>query len=288
MDWDDLRYLIAVADFGSLTGAASELKVNRTTVLRRIDSFERNHGVRVFERLPHGYVLTPAGDEILAAARGFENTIAEIERKLAGQDLRAEGPVHVTTTDTLLASVLPRALSAFRDAHPGITLEVTVSNRLLDLTRRDADVALRPISEAPENLVGRRVCSVAFAVYKASGRQDSDRWIVPDSTLSESSVARWIRKNVPPARHAFRLDSLLAMREMCAVGAGLAALPCYLGDIDDRLVRAHAPIPEMSTALWVLTHPDLKGMARVRLFVNHAVAALSRQRALFEGQRPRL
>src|SRR5688572_22664476 len=106
IDWDDLRYVLAVADSGSLNRAASTLRVNRTTVLRRINAFERKHGVRLFERLPSGYTLTDAGNEILAAARGFESAIVSLERKLAGQDLRAEGLVRVTTTDTLLTSVL--------------------------------------------------------------------------------------------------------------------------------------------------------------------------------------
>ena len=114
INWDDLRYVLAVADSGSLNRAASTLRVNRTTVLRRINAFERKHGVRLFERMPSGYLLTDAGGELLAAARGFENAIVSIERKLAGQDLRAEGLVRVATTDTLLASVLQTPLAMLR------------------------------------------------------------------------------------------------------------------------------------------------------------------------------
>jgi DNA-binding transcriptional LysR family regulator len=292
--WDDLQYVLAVAAAGSLAAAADTLRVNRTTVLRRINSFERKHGVRIFERLPSGYVLTSAGDELLAAARGLENTIATLERKLAGQDHVPVGVVHLTTTDTLLTSVLAPALTAFHETHPGITLEVTTANTLLDLSRRDADVAIRPAMDPPDVLIGRRICAIAFAIYASpryAAAHDSSRaqpqWIGPDETLSNTSVGRWMRSEVPDAHYAFRMDSLRAMRDMCVAGAGLAALPCYLGDTDARLTRVRSPIKEMTTALWILTHPDLVRAARVRLVSDFLVAALGAERDLFEGRRPR-
>jgi DNA-binding transcriptional LysR family regulator len=290
IDWDDLRYVLAVADSGSLNRAAGTLRVNRTTVLRRINAFERKHGVRLFERLPTGYTLTDAGNEILAAARGFENAIVSLERKLAGQDMRAEGLVRVTTTDTLLASVLQVPLATFKQEHPGIALDVTTSNAFANLSKRDADVAIRPAIDPPEFLIGRRISSVAFAVYSADGRGDlaNERWIGPDDTLSGTSVARWMRSAMPSVRPGIRADSLVSMRELCAAGAGFAALPCYLGDSDVRLVRVRPPIAEMATALWVLTHPDLARTARVRLLMDHVSATLGRQRPLLEGQRPRM
>jgi DNA-binding transcriptional LysR family regulator len=302
IDWDDLRFVLAVADSGSLNRAASTLRVNRTTVLRRINAFERKHGVRLFERLATGYTLTDAGNEILAAARGFENAIVSIERKLAGQDLRAEGLVRVTTTDTLLASVLPAALATFKQEQPGIAIDVTTSNAFANLSKRDADVAIRPAVDPPEFLMGRRIGSVMFAVYAAAtlnGGSDrliaatalddtGERWVAPDDTLAGTSVARWMHTAMPSVRPDIRADSLVSMRELCAAGAGLAALPCYLGDSDARLIRARPPIPEMTTALWVLTHPDLARTARVRLFMDHVSAALGRQRPLLEGQRPRM
>lgn len=292
IEWDDLQYVLAVADAGTLVGAANALRVNRTTVLRRINAFERKHGVRLFERLQSGYRLTAGGEEILAAARGLEDTIVAVERRLAGQDSRAEGLVHVTTTDTLLGSVLGQALVSFREEHPRIVLDISVSNTLLNLSKRDADVAIRPVAEAPDTLIGRRICTVAFAIYvsaayAATRKLDSQfsehNWIAPDESLASTSVARWMSRHVPDAKRTVRVDSLLAIREMCAAGAGLAALPCYLADVDDRLVRAHQPIKEMSTALWVLTHPDLVRTARVRLFTDYIVRALGQQRAVFEG-----
>lgn len=293
MEWDDLQYVLAVADTGSLAGAASSLGVNRTTVLRRINAFERQNGVRVFDRLLTGYVLTSEGQELFSAARALEHTILTLERKLAGQDQRAEGTVHLTTTDTLLASVLPSHLGAFRDAHPGIVLDVSASNTLFDLSKRDADVAIRPVVNPPETLIGRRISSVAFAVYASSDYARANdmsaplhehAWIAPSAMLSGTSVARWMSDAVPEARRVVQLDSLLAMRDMCAAGAGLSALPCYLGDSDPRLVRVRDPIKEMTTALWVLTHPDLMQTARVRSFTQFMARALAKERPLLEGR----
>ena len=297
MQWDDLQYVLAVADAGTLAGAASALRVNRTTVLRRINSFERTHGVRLFERLPGGYQLTLAGSELLAAARGLEDTIVTLERKLAGQDSRAEGVVHLTTSDTLLGSVLAAPIRAFQEKNPGIVLEITTSNALLDLSRRDADVAIRPVADPPEDLIGRRICDIAFAIYAAVGFAEAHdtkvnltnhRWLAPDETLAGISIVRWMRSSLPATRPAVHVDSLLAMRELCASGGGLAALPCYLGDLDERLVRVRPPLREMTTALWVLSHPDLVRTARVRLFVDFMVTFLRGTRALFEGQRARI
>jgi len=143
MGWDDLRYVLAVARTGSLAGAARSLGVNHTTVLRRVDAFEKTLGLRLFERLPAGYILTAGGEELIAAARHIHGTVAMLERKLAGQDLRLSGVVRVTTTDTLMSSILPEILAEFRASHSRIQVETAVSNLMLNLTKRDADVAVR-------------------------------------------------------------------------------------------------------------------------------------------------
>jgi DNA-binding transcriptional LysR family regulator len=297
IEWDDLRYVLAVAESGSLAAAARALGVNHTTVLRRVTAFEERLGLRLFERLPTGYALTAGGEELVAAARQMAGTVTTLERKLAGQDLRLEGTLRVTTTDTLMVSVLAPHLAGFRAAHPGIALELAVSNAMFNLTRRDADVAIRPASDPPGQLVGRRVSGLAFAIYAspaylvAHGKvRDlaAHAWAAPDDTLGDSAVARWMA-TMPDARVAVRADSLVALRELAAAGIGLAALPCYLGDGDPRLVRARRdPVKAMETALWVLTHEDLRGTARVRAFTEFIAHAFATERDVFEGRRPRV
>ncbi len=294
-EWDDLRYILAVASAGSLAGAARSLGVNHTTVLRRVDAVEKRLGLRLFERLPAGYVLTAGGEELIAAARHIDDTVTALERKLAGQDLRLTGAVRITTTDTLMGSILPEILAAFRESYPGIGIEVAVSNLMLNLTKRDADVAIRPSKDPPETLIGRRIAKVAFAIYgnpqylaKQKAKDlAAHRWVGPDDSLAGISVARWMRSELPQSEVVLRADSLLAMCQAAQAGLGLAALPCYLGDTSPHLVCVHRPITAMETALWILTHEDLRHTARIRAFTEFAAAALGKRRPLLEGVRAR-
>jgi DNA-binding transcriptional LysR family regulator len=290
-EWDDLRYVLAVANAGSLAGAARSLGVNHTTVLRRVGAFEKRLGLRLFERLPTGYILTAGGEELIAAARHIDDTVTTLGRKLAGQDLRLSGTVRVTTTDTLMASVLPEILAEFRKSHPGIQIEIAISNLMSNLTKRDADVAIRPAKDPPEALIGRRIAKIAFAIYgsphylaKHKAKDLADyQWIGPDDSLAGTSVAQWMRSELPESEIALRTDSLLGLRQAAQAGLGLAALPCYLGDTAPDLVCVHPPIAEMETALWILTHEDLRHTARIRAFTEFAASAFSRRRPLLEG-----
>lgn len=293
LDWNDLRYVLAVANAGSLAGAARKLGVNHTTVLRRVSAFEKQLGLRLFERLPTGYVLTAGGEGLIAAARDIDDTVTTLERKLAGQDLRLSGTVRVTTTDTLMGSILPEILAEFRESYQGIQLEIAVSNVMFNLTKRDADVAIRPANDPPETLIGRRVAKIAFAIYgspqylaKHKAKHLADyRWVGPDDSLADTSVARWMRSELTASEITLRADSLLGLREAAQAGLGLVALPCYLGDTAPNLVRVHRPIAEMETALWILTHEDLRHTARIRAFTEFAAKAFSRRRPLLEGTR---
>jgi DNA-binding transcriptional LysR family regulator len=295
LDWDDLRYVLAVAAAGSLAGAARSLGVNHTTVLRRVGAFEKRLGLRLFERLPTGYALTAGGEELIVAARRIDETVTTLERRLAGQDLRLTGTVRVTTTDTLMGSILPEILAELRERHPGIQVEVAVSSLMFNLTKRDADVAIRPADDPPETLVGRRVARIAFAIYgsprylatRRAGDLAAHRWVAPDDSLAGTSVARWMRAALPESEIALRVDSLLGLRHAAQAGLGLAALPCYLGDSASDLVRVHPPIDAMHSALWILTHEDLRRTARVRAFTEFAADAFGRRRPLLEGAQAR-
>ena len=249
IEWDDLRYILAVANAGSLAGAARGLGVNHTTVLRRVGAFESRLGLRLFERMPTGYVLTAGGEELIAAARRIDDTVTNLERALAGQDLRLSGTIRVTATDTLMVSILPEILAEFRAAHRGIEIEVALSNVMLNLTKREADIAIRPAKDPPETLVGRRIAKIAFAIYGGSQylskRRKTDdlaahQWVGPDDSLADTSVARWMRSELPKSEVVLRTDSVLGMREAARAGLGLAALPCYLGDTSPGLCAALA------------------------------------------------
>ena len=286
LDLEDLRLLLALADAGSLAGAARAARVNHASAWRRLGGLEKRLGVRLFDRSRAGYQATAAGEEAIAAARRTLDGLAELERRLAGQDVRPAGPVRLTTTDTLLDLVVP-ALGALRRSHPGILVELVTDNAFFTLTRRDADIALRPAAAAPEGLVARRLATIATAVYARRGTPADDPfaldWVAPDESLAHLAAARWIAARVPQARIVLRASTLTALRAAVRAGIGATALPCFMGDGDAELVRLLEPQPAMDSALWLLTHPDLRRVARIRVVLDALAGHFAGKRRLLEG-----
>jgi len=293
LNWDDLRLVFAVAREGTLSGAARTLGITHSTVFRRLGAIERQLGVRLFERFRDGYVPTPAGETAAALAGRFADEVLSLERRIAGQDLQPSGTVRITTTDTINA-IMMRHLPALRSSHPDIRVEVAVANAMANLTRRDADIALRPTAEPPETLVGRRIAEIAHAIYgaqpylarRAGMPPAAHDWIGLDDTLAVTVIGRWTRDNVPEARIVCRVDALPALCDAARAGLGVAMLPCYVGDVTPGLQRVGRKTPsEPRSALWLLTHDDLKRTARIRAVMDFLAAAFASERALFEGKR---
>jgi DNA-binding transcriptional LysR family regulator len=293
MEWDDLRVVLAVFREGTLSGAARRLGVTHSTVFRRLGAIEEQIGARLFERFRDGYVPTPAGETAAEAAARLEDEVLTLERRLSGQDLRPSGVVRITTTDTL-GTILMRHLPAMRAVHPEIQFEVAISNAMANLTRREAEIAIRPTPEPPEILVGRRVADIAHAIYGSraylSRHEEKDLsthdWIALDDALASTVIGRWIHENLRAAHITCRVDALPALRDAALAGLGLALLPCYLGDPAPGLRRL-AQKTEPRSALWLLTHDDLRRTARIRATLDFLAKAFASERALFEGRRTR-
>jgi DNA-binding transcriptional LysR family regulator len=292
LDWDDLRLVLAVFREGTLSGAARRLDVTHSTVFRRLGTIEKKMGARLFERFRDGYAPTPAGETAAASAARLEDEVLTLERKLSGQDLRPSGTVRIATTDTLSAIVM-RHLPAMRVLHPEIQLEIAISNAMANLTRREAEIAIRPTPEPPEILVGRRVAEIAHAIYgsraylsRRDGRDLSAHdWIGLDDALASTVIAQWMHENVRAAPIACRVDALPALRDAAIAGLGLALLPCYVGDLASGLRRVTPKaLSEPRSALWLLTHDDLKRTARIRATMDFLAKALASERALLEGK----
>jgi DNA-binding transcriptional LysR family regulator len=276
MDWDDYQYFLAVAGGGSVSAAARRLGQSHSTVLRRLDKLETALDVRLFERFQTGYVLTAGGEELQALLAPIGEGMQNIERKLAGQDAALQGTIRVTTTDTLMAALLP-ALAEFRTRYPGIQLQITVDNSFLNLSRRDADVAIRPSNTPPDNLVGRKLGSLRTAPYASTaylggrapgGAWSAYEWVAPDDSLAHLRQSRWLREHVPANRVAASVDSLLGMVAAVEAGLGAGMLLCLLADARPGLVRLADPDPALDTDVWVLTHPDLRRVQRIRVFTT--------------------
>lgn len=297
LDWDDLRHFLAVARAGSLAGAARALGINHATVYRRLNAFERRLGTLLFDRQPSGYVLTAAGEDMRAAAERVEAEIMGLDRRMSGRDVRLEGVVRATTSDTLAHRFLAPHVVAFRAAYPGILVELVVDNQFLNLSKREADVAIRPTTRPPELLIGRKISGVAFALYGSRARASSNRraaagrdacpWLAVDDSLAHVATARWLAENQPEAEVALRSNSYMTLAVAAAAGLGIAHLPCFVGDLDSGLKRLAAPDPDLASELWLLSHEDLRLAARVRAFTEFMASSIRRDRDLLEGRRPR-
>jgi DNA-binding transcriptional LysR family regulator len=282
INWDNLKYILAVSEAGSLAAASRKLHVDRTTVLRRLNEFEKDLQCRIFERDRTGYALTQEGENLLLAARDIESTVNDLVRQIAGHETRLEGTLRVTTTDSLYYALVSSKLASFQRAHPYINLELAVSNHVLNLSRRDADVAIRPTDSPPSGLVAEKVGEVGYGIYasadylaaSAGELPSQHRWLGVDDPLTSSAAGRWLQEQVPADCFGFRANSFLALRVAAENGMGVTVLPDVLGDDSATLQRIEMQPGLPATDLWLLTHPDLVRSARVHAFVEHFCEAL--------------
>ncbi|MDQ0323646.1 DNA-binding transcriptional LysR family regulator [Pararhizobium capsulatum DSM 1112] len=295
-DWNDLRLVLAVARAGSLTKAAELLRVNHSTAFRRLRHLEDGMGVRLFERLPGGtYRPTAAGERVSAAGERIETEAATIARDIAGRDLSLTGRLRVTSSETLAYRLLTPAIGRFRDAHPDIMIELAIDNRVLSLSRREADLALRVTRPREGDLYGRKLSDIAWTVY---ARRDlaAKVGVGPDKitqlpiigweeSMSDVNAAEWISSHVPNVNIGYRTNSVVNQLVAVRAGIGAAVLPCYLGDPEPDLVRIIDPVPELVRELWIVTHTDLKNTARIRAFFDIVGEDLLEKKALLAGIR---
>jgi DNA-binding transcriptional LysR family regulator len=295
LGWDDFRLVKAIADGGGLMGAAASLNVNHSTVFRRLGQIESAVGLALFERRKTGYIATPAGEEMATLATRMEEDVTTFSRRLAGREIEPTGEVRVTTSDTLFLDLMVPIFAAFRDRSPAIRLDIVLANQALNLSRRDADVAIRATDAPPETLVGRRVASLAWALYASAktAKADPDRfsqanlykgdWITLGDSMAHVKAARHVRDHVAPEQIALKTSAVLGMAEGIEAGIGIGYIPCFIGDQRPGLVRLGVPEPDYSTGLWLLTHPDIKQTPRVRVLMDYCAAEISRKKRLLEG-----
>ena len=307
-DWNGLRLVLAIQRSRALTMAAETLGIDHSTAYRRLKALEDRLGVRLFERLPGGvYAPTEAGARIVAGAERMEDEALAVDRDLGGRDHRLSGRLRVTASETLAFGRLPVHLAAFRRQHPGIVVELIVDNRVLSLSRREADIALRPVRPREGELWGRRLADVGWAVYghrsvaspvpatvarrsaRAGKRADLLAHLPMigwEEGASSIHAAQWLDTHVPASSFVYRTNSLVNQLQAARAGIGLALLPCYLGDPQADLVRVLPdPLPELVGELWIVTHADLKRTARIRAFFETIGDGLAGERDLFEGRR---
>jgi DNA-binding transcriptional LysR family regulator len=287
--WDDLRVALFLGRGGSVRRTARVLGVSHSTVLRRIAQLERDTGVRLFERKPGGYELTPAGQDVFDTARDLEQIVVGLERRVHGRDARLSGPVRVTLPDPLLPMLLADFF-AFGRAYPEIELTLAVGTGIVDLAQREADIAIRFVAEPPAELVGRRVADSAVGIYGAKAylarRKTHDLealdWVGWEAG-SRMAFAQWMDQHVPRARVAVRVSAGWALTDAVDAGFGVAIAPCALGEIRKAWKRIRL-LPEIGAPMWILTHRDLRTTARVRVLRDFLAEAIAAKRHLIEGR----
>ena len=288
MQWDDLRIFLAIARAGSISGAANRLSVQHSTVSRRLRSLEEQLGTRLIERKKSGYELTEAGEELQLSASKIEIEILGFEGAQSGHDTGAAGELRVSAINNMASTALMPVFARFSEAYPTIELHIMVTNKFVKLAERDADIAIRLTNTPLDTLIGTRLATVASAAYGAReycarlrAGETQEKWLGVECCGFHMS---WTKEACPTHDHNFYVDDTLLTLAAIKAGAGLAYLPCFMGDSEPSLVRFRPPEPQHDLGLWLVYHRDLRRIKRVRLFREHMQREISDLCALFEGR----
>lgn len=300
MDWEDVRSFLAIARARTLSGAARELGVRQSTMSRRLEALETRAGARLLQRTASGYELTPLGEAVLGNAERMEAEAITVERIVQGRDVALSGTVRVTTVDLVAEMLLPDAIAALQALYPRIVIDVLSDPRSYNLSRREADIAIRMTRFKGNQLVSRRVATAASGLYASaayveahggldgapqggggSGSGAGHAVITVLEDQANIAEARWLVEQVPQARVALRSNSRSAQAAAARAGLGIVCLPCMMAEAMPGLVRLSGQAAGPSREIWLGVHEDLRHMPRIRAVIDALNAMFARhQRAL--------
>ncbi|WP_298963376.1 LysR family transcriptional regulator [uncultured Roseibium sp.] len=294
VDWNDLKVFLAVARAGSIRGASENLKVAHSTVSRRMDALEFALKTRLFDRTPDGLLITPSGEELVVSAQKIEETMHAAERSVAGRDSELSGDVRFTLPLPMAVCVLTDDLTRFVKQNPLVNLTLELTEDLLDLSKREADIAMRFTSQGnspPNYLVGRNLATQASCAYASadyidahvfSGVNRNAKWLGWDDVVE---YPKWVHSaGLEPMPVMGSFDDVFVQMAFAKRGLGMAYLPCMMGDLEPDLRRVPSARAVPHTSLWVLTHPDLRDSVRLRRFREYLYDAVSDKLDLIEGR----
>jgi DNA-binding transcriptional LysR family regulator len=277
-DWNDLRYLLAVAQHGSTIAAARALGVNQSTVQRRIAALEVQLGRPLTVRTPSGYAMTAFGTSLLPQARAVEDAVKLLARHAADAANRDRGLIRVTCPEPIVARLMP-LIERFQALHPDISVEFVTSDRYLDLMRGDADIAFRS-GDTDADLIGRKIADSIWAVYASAtyvarrgqpvdlAGLSEHSLVTLDESLFKHRIVGWLRQVAPGAHVAARVNSILGLLQSVRSGIGIAPLPANIADADTSLVRVLGPVAELARTWKLLTPKALRREPRVAAFFD--------------------
>jgi DNA-binding transcriptional LysR family regulator len=294
-DWNDLRYLLAIAREGSTLSAAKTLGVSQPTVQRRLAALEERIERKLAEHHPTGYQLTELGKALLPHAVEVERAVEAFQRQLMSEGKELTGTLRVTCPEGMASRLLAPVVEAFREKYPALRVDLIMTDRRLDLAKGEADVALRVHEPGDGSLIARRIANSPWAIFasqsyiKRHGRpqrwEDLNQHAIIEfaGELADNHAAHWLRTVAPKAAIAIRGNSMLGVLAAVKSGAGLAPLPMLLGTTEDGLEPVLESIPEIDTKLYLVMHADLRRTPRVRAFCDFVVTEIARLRPLITG-----
>lgn len=265
-NWDDIKFVLAVADEGSLNATARRLGVTHATVMRRVAAFEKRCGRPVFQKSLAGYRVLPGAEAILTAARNVEDAVFSVDRAVHGSDQELSGKVRIASTDSLCQFLLPPIVKAIQDTYPELSICLLSANTHHNLSRLAADVAIRPTHQLEEGLDGVIAGELRFAVYSAEPQ--ISKWIGLEGGLSRSAPAKWMAAHVASKQIACEADSFLVAREMVAAGLGKSFLPRFIGEADKRFQRTDSDKPALSVPVWCALQEEVRNNVRIQVVRN--------------------
>lgn len=279
LDWDDVRIFLALARAGSLTAAARSLRVEHTTVARRIGQLEQALGLHLFDRLPRGWILTSEGEQLAGRAAQMEEQAHEFLRE-AADGVPLSGTVRLSAAPSVGQEYLLPRLCAIRQRWSGVTLELVVETRVAVLSRREADLALRVGRPQDPGLAARLLGQMAYGLYCRTGYtkecSEADwRFVGYDDSLAHTAEQQWLDTLRGGRAYAFRANTLALQRDAVRMGIGLAVLPHFMASGDPRLERLPFDVAAAARELWLVVHPDVRRSPRVRLIADLVAEVVS-------------
>jgi DNA-binding transcriptional LysR family regulator len=298
LDWNDLRYFLAVAREGSTLAASKSLGVSQPTVQRRLAALEKQAGRSLVERHPTGYRLTDVGKSLVPFAARIEENVTELERHLTSSDQSLAGVIRVTCPEADIAHLLAPIFDRFHTKYPKLHLEFILTDRKLDLAKGEADIALRGGKPGDDVLVGRKIVDTPWALYasrdyverrgKPERSEDLDRHAIIAYTGPMKSLrcVRWLHAAAPNAPTAAYSNSVLGALAAAKTGTGLALLPIHIANTEPDLLCALELPPEFTEPVTLMVHPDLRNTPRIRAFIDFFFSEIRAVRSLFRNDTP--
>jgi DNA-binding transcriptional LysR family regulator len=280
----ELEAVLALARAGTLAGAGERLAVDASTVFRSLQRIERGLGRTLFERSRAGYRPNELAQLLVAQAEQVEAAVEAARSAAAAQPAQVTGTVRITTTDTVLHGLVAPALQVLQARHPLLDYELHTGNELASLTRRDADIAVRATKRPPQHVVGKLLGPIRVALYAAreggvrslaeveAGRAG---WIAPDDALPEHPSVLWRKRHFPKVAPRYRVNSILSVMELVALGLGVGIVPLFLAAGRAGLRQLTDPLDECETDLWLLTHPEARHLRRVSAVYTHLAQSIA-------------